>query len=183
MISGRLKPKYPDIDDMLRSAENLYMELATTNAWTGLRTKANQSGFVAKQEGNTKRFCWNCGQDAHMLKDCKKEKNQAAIIARKKAFNEAQAKARKEKKDGKKEEEKKETPKTGKWAPPQPSEKNKRVVNGKPMFWHFKTQRWIDDKKAGANMANSTQPPPAAPSGTPSGAPNANQPSNAEKAS
>jgi hypothetical protein len=69
MISVRLKPKYPEIDDMLRSAEKMYMELATTNAWTGLRTKVNQSGFVAKQDGNLKRFCWNCRQDGHTLKD------------------------------------------------------------------------------------------------------------------
>jgi hypothetical protein len=103
MILGRLKPKYPKIDDMLRSAEDLYMELATTNAWTGLRTKSNQSGFVAKQDGGPKRFCWNCRQDGHMLKACKKEKNQAAIDSRKKAFNELKAKAKKEKKDSKKE--------------------------------------------------------------------------------
>jgi Zinc knuckle len=105
----------------------LYIELATTNAWTGFRTKANQSGFVARQEGGTIRFSWNCGQDGHMLKDCKKEKNQAAIDSRKKAFNKAKAEARKEKKDGKKEEEKKEAPKTRKWAPPQPNEKNKEL--------------------------------------------------------
>jgi hypothetical protein len=118
-----------------------------------------------------------------MLIDCKKEKNQMAIESRKNAFNEAKAKARKEKKDSKKEEEKKETPKTGKWAPPQPNEKNKRVINGKPMLWHFKTHCWIDDKKAGANVANGTHAPPAAPSGAPSGAPSAGQLSNAEKAS
>jgi hypothetical protein len=63
MISGRLKPSYPSIDSMLKTAEKLYLELASTNQWTGLRTKANESGFVAHQNGPRKTFCWNCGQE------------------------------------------------------------------------------------------------------------------------
>jgi Zinc knuckle len=174
--------KYPAIDDMVRSAENLYSALAQTNTWTGIKTKENQSSFVAKQEGNQKRFCWNCGQEGHMLKECTRAVNQSAIDARKKAFNEAKAKVKKEKQEGKKEDDKKEVPRTGKWAPPQPGEKNKRVINGKPMFWHFKTQRWLDDKRAGANVAAAGTQPPARPSAAPSSAPTNNQANSAEKA-
>jgi hypothetical protein len=47
-----------------------------------------------------------------------------AIDSRKKAFNEAKVKARKEKKDSKRDEAK-EAPRTRKWAPPQPSKKKK----------------------------------------------------------
>jgi Zinc knuckle len=182
MIKGNLKVKYPAIDDMLRSAENLYSTLAQTNTWTGIKTKANQSGFVARQEGNHKRFCWNCGQEGHMLKDCTRAVNQSSIDARNKVFNKAKAKARKAKQDGKKADDKKDAPKLGKWAPPLPTVKNKRVINGKPMFWHFKTQRWLDDKKAGANVAAAGNQTPATPSAASSSAPMNNQANNADKA-
>jgi Zinc knuckle len=125
---------------MLRSAENVYSALAQMDTWTVIRIKTNQSGFVVKQEGNQKRFCWNCGQEGHKLKRCTRAVNQSAINAQKKPFTKAKAKTKKSKQDGKKDDEKKETPKTGTWAPPQPSEKNKRVINGNPMFWHFKSQ-------------------------------------------
>jgi Zinc knuckle len=153
MIKGNLKTKYSAIDNLVQSSENLYSALAQTNTWTGVKTKANQSGFVVKQDGNQKGFCWNCGQEGHMLKDCTRVVSQSSIDARKKAFKEAKTKAKKAKQDGKKDDEKKETPRTGKWAPPQPNERNKRAINGKPMFWHFKTQRWVEEKKAGANQA------------------------------
>jgi Zinc knuckle len=89
---------------------------------------------MAKQEGNQKRFCCNCGQEGHMLKDCTRAVNHSAIDARKKAFNELKEKARKSKQDGKKEDDKKESPKSGKWAPPLPTKKKKRVINVKPSF-------------------------------------------------
>jgi Zinc knuckle len=70
MMSGNLKPTYPSIESMLKSAETLYLEMGTTNTWTGIKTKANQSGFVANHEGPKKTFCWNCGQEGHTLKSC-----------------------------------------------------------------------------------------------------------------
>jgi hypothetical protein len=50
------------------------------------------------------------------------------------------------------------------------------------MFWHCKTQRWLDNKKKGANVAVAGTQPPAAPSAPPSPAPTNNQLNNADKA-
>jgi Zinc knuckle len=88
MINGSLKPPYPMIESMLQAAEKLYLELASTNAWTGLRTKGSPSGFVANQNPPRTNFCLNCGQEGHMLKECTCPINQDAMNKRRKAFKE-----------------------------------------------------------------------------------------------
>jgi hypothetical protein len=49
--------------------------------------------------------------------------------------------------------------------------KNRRVIDGKPMFWLNQTKRWVDDKKAtpGANVAAAlVAPSPSVPAPVPS---------------
>jgi hypothetical protein len=38
------------------------------------------------------------------------------------------------------------TPGTNKFAPPTADEKNRRVIDGKAMYWLTKVRRWIEDK-------------------------------------
>lgn len=168
LLKDQVKPIYPSVEIMLRMAEKRYLDLASTNEWTGVGNKASPSSFFTK-EGERKLVCWNCGGTGHSVKECTKPLNQDNIEKRRVAFNEERKKNKKGKegKDGKKGNGGR---RNNKWAPPQPSEKNRRTINGKPMYWHAKTERWVDDRKAGqtpgANAAmpgTVSQPPPPSP--------------------
>lgn len=162
LMNNQVKPNYPPIENMLRMAEKRYLDPASTNEWTGVGNKASPSSFFTKDGGN-KVVCWNCGANGHSVKECTKPMNQDAINKRREAFNEEK---KKRNKDGNKDKKKDNGGRKAKWAPPQPHEKNRRVINGKPMYWYAKTERWVDDKKAGqapgANAAvpGNPQPPP-----------------------
>jgi hypothetical protein len=45
-LTTKSAPIYPPIDDMLKMAEKLYLDMTAANEWTGVTTKANQSAFV-----------------------------------------------------------------------------------------------------------------------------------------
>lgn len=151
--------EYPTIEDMVKMAEKLYLNLASTNMWTGIQHKVNPSSFPALNGMlKTGLSCWNCGQAGHSLKDCPKPKNNDLIEQRKKQFKEAK---KKEKKDGKGKGENRTSKAKGKWAPPTESEKNRRIIDGKPMFYLNKTKRWVDDKKAMPQAANPAVQAPA----------------------
>jgi hypothetical protein len=83
------------------------------------------------------------------------------IEKRRKEFKDSKKKE-KEGKKGKKEGSKdsKKEPKKGKWAPPTDSEKNRRVIDGKQMFYLHKTKRWVDDRNALPPAANPAVQPP-----------------------
>lgn len=150
LLSG-LPPLYPSVDDMVKMAEQLYLNLASENTWTGISNKANQSGFAALE--GKKVSCWNCGQEGHGLKECTKPKNNELIEKRRKAFRDSKNKKKNENKNkdnkqgANKVEEKKEE-KKGKFAPPTESEKNRRTIDGKPMYWADRIKRWVNDKRA-----------------------------------
>lgn len=145
LLNNTTVPTYPSIENMLGIAQRKYLELVSTNKWSGLNTKANQSAFFGqKVDGAKKMTCWNCGAEGHSIKTCTKALNQTAIEQRKKAFNDAKGGGHGKKPEGKKEGSR--TPK--KWSPPTSEEKNRRVINGKPMFYVRSTQRWEPDKKA-----------------------------------
>jgi hypothetical protein len=160
LASGRTKPKYPPIENTLSVATKLHTDYLATGKWTGLSTKANQSSFVAQQSQNNKNnngnknskklSCWNYGADGHSIKECTKPVNQPLIDQRKKAFREARKKG-----------------KADKWSPPTKEEKNRRVINGKPMFYVKSKKRWENDKGKGspvnpvANPAANVPPTPS----------------------
>lgn len=172
LSSGQVTPLYPTVESMLQVAQKLYLDMISTSKWSGLNTKANQSAFmtnVPKAQGTNKITCWNCGQEGHSLKECTKPINQNAVEQRKNAFREKKKSERKNgngKKDGR--------GSNKKWSPPTPDERNRRVIDGRPMFFVKKTGRWEPDKKAagtspGANTAVPAPTPlPLAPTHAPS---------------
>jgi hypothetical protein len=107
LMSKTIKPVYPSIEDLVKMAEKLYTNLSSTNTWTGVKTKANQSGFIANDKKNP--TCWNCGQEGNSLKECPKPKNTETISQRRKAHYDAiknkkgKDKEQDKRKDGKKE--------------------------------------------------------------------------------
>jgi hypothetical protein len=165
LSAGKATPTYPPIENMLQIAQKMYLDLRSTSKWSGLTTKANQSGFVAQptkgKKGDGKKLtCWNCVGTGHGLKACTKPVNQTAIEQRKKAFTENRKNSQNGNQGGNK----------GKWSEPTESEKGRRVINGKPMFYKRNTKRWEIDKKAlpplttpTANPAVSAQPTVPAP--------------------
>lgn len=162
---------YPPIEDVLRVAEKLYLDKTSTNEWSGLTSKGNSSSFPAVSKNNNGKgkpvTCWNCGGEGHGTRECTKPLNAALVEQRKKLYKENKKKERKERKDkkgDKKSDDNKKTP-TGKWAPPSEAEKNKRVIDGKPMYWANRTKRWINDKQAGAAPTAHPAIVPPAPSG------------------
>lgn len=159
LLTGKA-PKYPSLEDLVRMAEQQYLDLASTNTWTGVGSKINQSGFVAKDDAKKKMSCWNCGQQGHSLNECTKPKNNEIIEQRRKAYRETKKKGKGngkgkegENKD-KKQDDKKDS--FGKFAPPTESEKSRRIIDGKPMYWASRIKKWINDKRA--NPAQSANP-------------------------
>lgn len=161
LMNNTLVPTYPSIENMLAVAQRRYLEMISTNQWSGLTRKANQSAFVGAPPGIVRKVsCWNCGADGHTIKDCTKPLNQASIEQRKKAFRDAKGTGNGKKGDGNKGT--KRAPQ--KWSPPTADERNRRVINGKPMFYVTKTSRWEPDKKAAGNApAGHVAAPPAVP--------------------
>jgi hypothetical protein len=97
--------------------------------------------------------------DIASLKECTKPQNQVQIEQRKKAFHEAKKSGGKEKGNGN-------------WTPLTPEERNRRIINDKPMFFIQKTQCWQVDKKslplkqpanAATNVPLAVPPAPLAP--------------------
>jgi hypothetical protein len=48
LSSDMAVPKYPVVESMLQVAQKLYLDMVSTNKWSSLTTKANQSLFVAQ---------------------------------------------------------------------------------------------------------------------------------------
>jgi Zinc knuckle len=162
----RTTVNYPPVEDMLRMAEKLYLDMTAANEWSGVTTKVNQSTFVTTT--GKKLSCWNCGGEGHTLKDCPKPTNQTMVEKNKKEFRDAKKKTQ----DKKKKDDKSKATPAGKWAPPSKNENNKRVIDGVPRFWLDRTKRWVNDRDATppqmANVAVVTTTP-AVPSSAVSG--------------
>ena len=71
-------------EKILNELESKYSDLLGRDKWEAKSTKNNQnSAFSAEISGNQNDvICYNCGELGHILTDCKKPKNDAAIAAR-----------------------------------------------------------------------------------------------------
>ena len=122
---------HDQIDHVLDLATELYREMHTNDEWSGASTQGNELIFTAAATTG-KVTCWNCGKDHHLNK-CPEPKNKDRINQNKQAFQQRL-----------KDKKKKEVP--AKYKPPTADEKNRRIIDGKPMWYQQKQKRWIDDK-------------------------------------
>lgn len=136
------------------AAQSLYTELKPQ--WTVPTETKDNTAFVnmtdriqvCKAALLLSGVCWNCGEKGHLLHKCPKPKNEKQIEANRKAFN-----AAKQKQNGNGD------PKS---SPPKPEENNRRIIDGRPMFWQTRRQRWVPDRAA-ATQAEVCLPPAPAP--------------------
>lgn len=132
-------------------AERKYTQLKYENAWCVPVGNKDPSAHVGdagdKKTGRVitfkaymllKRCCWNCGSTEHELKACPETRNPPQIEANRKAFLEAKEKAN----GGGGNSSNGGSGGGGKFAPPARGESNKRTIDGKPMYYHFKDKKW-----------------------------------------
>jgi hypothetical protein len=164
------------VEDLLKLAETSYTALSSGNKWTGAKTKGKNSVFNASDQNSgkgggarkaTDSICFNCGEKGHRLNDCQKPKNDQRIAAAKKKFQEAKKSrgadggtdggtggGKNQSEGGSK----------SKWRQPESGEENKRVIDGKHMWYNKGTKRWVLDRfhptnrtaQEEANMAQGT---------------------------
>ena len=160
-----------DVDKLLRIAEKKYNSLVSSGEWSGSKTRGSRSTFTTQADtsantashGPKKPVCWNCGEVGHTFYKCPKPKDDKRIESnrnqRNATANTAQSKANPNPSSDP----------SFKWRPPAPSENNKRLIDGKHMFYLHKLKRWILDKRHPSNT-------PVVPAGTPSVEPTPNPP-------
>jgi hypothetical protein len=177
--------KYPEISDILAFAEAKYRKLYATGDWNGVKSKLNETGFIAAfnaalvstnlKNGNPHRhlntLCFNCG-GAHALKDCKEPRDEARIAANRKQF---WAKVREARRgnggnnnngnqgggNGGGNRGRGGNRKQFKYAPPTEAERksgNKRTIDGKEHYYDFAIKRWQLTKKERDKLAAGTDP-------------------------
>jgi len=123
--------------------EAKYTEILERDVWTGANTTGTGSAFTM-----IGRKCFNCGDPSHMADKCPRTKDQQRINANIKKFNEAikQNKRNKTANNENKDRKSKAKSPKGKYSPPTNTEKNRRIIDGKPMYYLTKTKRWVPDK-------------------------------------
>ena len=163
-LSGITKPQDElTAAGIFRVASSQYRLLWEEGSWTGVRTKG-EAIFSATGKG----VCWNCGNHDHQLPDCKLPRDDKKITANRLAHRKAAREAKGAKGPngpGVSSKTNGALPAPGKWKAPTAEEKNRRVIDGKPMWWNKKMRRWVPDTKVpGGNAATaSTAAPTPAP--------------------
>ena len=117
-------------------AEAKYQEMLERDEWSGISNSGTESVFFSGT-----RTCFNCLSKDHMLDQCPKPKDQDRIKANKKIFFDSKKQA-----SSKKDNKGKIKLKTGKFAPPSETKKNRRIIDGKPMYFLTRVKRWVDDR-------------------------------------
>ena len=138
------------VKEILRFAELQYRKLSSTNEWTGVRTKANQSIFVAPINVNNSSkkdiICFNCG-GKHYINDCPKPKDENKIKANRKLFwnNKQSNKGKSNGQTNKRGSNNRTSKGPKKWAPPSNEERrnqNRRIIDGKEYCYQYREKRW-----------------------------------------
>ena len=161
------------VEDLLKLAETSYTALSSGNKWTGVKTKGKSSVFAASNQHTAKGgsgkgkecLCFNCGEKGHQVNDCEKLKNEQCIAAVKKKFQEAKKKSHggtaSGGSGGGNTQPAAEGGSKSKGRQPESGEENKRVIDGKHMWYNKGTKRWVLDRfhptnrsaQEGANVA------------------------------
>ena len=148
---------------IFRVASSQYRLLWEEGSWTGVRTKGEAIFNATAGKGS----CWNCGGSDHQLPACKlprdEKKISASRTAQRKSFKEDTKGAK-----GASGTKPTVAAGTGKWRAPTVEEKNRRVIDGKPMWYNKKIRRWVPDTKTpGGNAASIPTTTPAPTPATP----------------
>ena len=148
---------YGNPDQLLQQAEAFYLTLLqSSEGWHGAAHVANPSAFVGAADGPP--TCFNCGKANCKVSTCPRPKDEARIAANKKKFIEAKKAKKTPKQTNKKGKDKDGKKVPAKWKRPQKGESNRRVIDGKEHYYHFKDQRWkvVDrNHQGGANAVHS----------------------------
>ena len=147
-----------EVDVLLRLAETKYNELCSSNDWHGSKTKGKNSVFNAQEDakkaantassgnGKPQPICWNCGKPGHTAPKCTEPRNEQKIAANKEKFGSKKAA------NGTSSSNSGAGGASGKWAPPKSDERNRRVIDGKHMFYNHRTHRWVPDRTHSSNQ-------------------------------
>jgi len=157
--------KWPPVEETLELAAKTYLDLWSTDQWSGVTTKAKESSFIADQgkKAATDVVCWNCDEQGHTTKTCPRPKNNDLIKKNRAVFlKNRRANRQQSAKD-------KAKATKGKWAPPTNNENNRRTIDGKAKFWlkpgkKWPNGRWVDDRDAPS--AQVVTPPATGPPST-----------------
>jgi hypothetical protein len=157
------KREAADVEAILEMAEKLYNKLCASNTWSGAKTKGKAAAFVGTGNANSvntgrrKLICWNCGEEGHPSQECPKPRNQQMYNSNRKKFNEQRNK-------NKKNNNKSTTPAAPKPAgthnsphkfrPAEDGENNRRVIDGKHMYYNKRTGQWVLDTSHHTNKGN-----------------------------
>jgi hypothetical protein len=149
------------IEDLLKLAETSYTALSSGNKWTGVKTKGKTSVFAASDQSQnkgggkvTESICFNCGEKGLRLNDCSKPKNEQRIAAAKKKFQDAKKSSNSGTGTGGGSRQQGDSGKKFKWRQPESGEDNKRIIDGKHMWYNKGTKGWVLDKFHPSNKAS-----------------------------
>lgn len=137
-------------------AETKYTELSYEGKWCVGTNQQDPSIHLAKMPARIfkasallNQCCWNCGEEGHSLKDCPHQRNDVQIELNRKAFHEAKER----KKNGGGTSNKSDSKK---FAPPAKGESNRRTIDGKDMYYHFKSKRWLPSTQKASHQEGGT---------------------------
>lgn len=136
------KSKCPSIETLLTFAETQCCHLYSTDQWSGVVTKVQETAFVSSGDAKSN-TCFNCGGN-HVLNDCPKPQNEARVKANKKIFYDNKKRSNNRSGHSGRGAGGGGGCKKSKWSPPTEDEKKNwscRNIDGKPHYCHFKTKR------------------------------------------
>jgi hypothetical protein len=126
-------------DKILSVAEAQYLKIFEKGQWTGASTKGQDSAFAAHQWSNAKfKKCHNCGKPGFRVDICSTPKDEEKITKNRQLFLDGReqsgggptAGSGHQKSGGKSD---------WKWRKPEPNENVKRHIDGKHMYYHYRS--------------------------------------------
>lgn len=141
---------HASIDILFRLAETEYKSLVASGEWLSSTSKGKSSAFSGETKSsnsntssNNNLTCWNCGKKGHSLSQCSEPRNDTRIAINRERFM----------KERKNKEGSANTSDSGnsKYKPPTPEEKNRRIIDGKHMFYLTQVKRWVLDRSHHSN--------------------------------
>jgi hypothetical protein len=129
-------------DDILPVAEAQYLNLFEKGQWTGASTKWQDLAFAAQQWSNAKfQKCHNCGKPGCRLDICSTPKDEEKIKKNRQLFLDSRKQGGGGPKAGS-EHQKSGDKSDSKWRKPDANENGKMHIDGKHMYYHYRSGKW-----------------------------------------